>query len=163
MTGIARRGSFHRGYWFRPRGSSQYSVPKVESPDGGFWLPAELEPWRITCEAAGSPYLPARSLLGVWRGWNVGSPDSSTETSDPVFRVSDAWKHGCFRASAHPPMMTETKLMRSHHLDRQQTTSSGLPAIRPVQGPAFGLELEELLEAKLLCFFTIVFQISEKP
>ena len=32
----------------------------------------------------------------------------------------------------------------------QQTTSSGLPAIRSVQGPA-------LLEAKLLCFFTIVF------
>ena len=38
------------------------------------------------------------------------------------------------------------KLMPRHHLDRQQTTPSGLAA-----------ELEELLEAKLLCFFTIVF------
>ena len=74
-----------------------------------------------------------------------------------MFRVSDAWKLGCFRACAHPPMMTETKLVQSHHLDRQQTTPSGLPAIWSVQGPVFGLELEELLEAKLLCFCTIVF------
>ena len=74
-----------------------------------------------------------------------------------MFRVSDAPKLGCFRACAQPPMMTETKLVQRHHLDRQQTTPSGLPAIRSVQGPAFGLELEELLEAKLLCISTIVF------
>ena len=94
--------------------------------------------------------------LGVWRGWKVGSVVWG-ETKDPVFRVRDAWKLGCFRACAHPTMMTETKLVRRHHLDRQQTTPSGLPAIRSVQGPTFGLELEELLEAKLLCFCTIVF------
>ena len=122
-------------------------MPKEERPVGGSDCQQRRAPFKDNLRNSRIPILTGR--------WNVGWPDSSTEHLDPVFRVSDAWKPGCFRACAHPQMMTETKLMRRHHLDRQQTTPSGLPAIRPFQGPAFGLELEEFLEAKLLCHHSL--------
>ena len=136
MTGVARRGSFHRGYWFRPRGSRLYSVPKVESPGGEFWLPAELEPWRITCEAAGSQYLPARSLVRDLAGvelWVARLHVGDFRPVVPCERCLETW---VLSRMCSPPMMTET-------------------AIRSVQGPAFGLELEELLEVKLLCHHSL--------
>ena len=85
------------------------------------------------------------------------SPDSTTEPSEPGVpceRCLETWVLPRMRST---PDDDRDKADAKHHLDRQRTTPSGLPAIRPVQGPAFGLELEELLEAKLLCFFTIVF------